>query len=176
MMYQEVADALRPFHFFKRETVEAFLRTAYGALLIAADSSMTSDHADDDDMNLMVSGALADWRAKEGGYPDADELARISHFTGVFLAEIWVHLCARQAARARDERGDVLLALVTAWQTPRTPGRPSTGRSQRIQAMIPPDLAIWLDSQRAPHETMSDAVNRLLNEARTGAASGPSGR
>jgi hypothetical protein len=49
-------------------------------------------------------------------------------------------------------------------------GRPSAGRDTRIQAMITPDLAEWLeDDARQDGESMSDVVFRLLDERRRGA-------
>ena len=46
----------------------------------------------------------------------------------------------------------------------RVMGRPSQGRSVRLQATITPGLQMWLDSQRHAGESLSDVVFRLLNE------------
>lgn len=46
-------------------------------------------------------------------------------------------------------------------------GRPSQGRSHRLQAMITPDQAAWLESQRQPGEkSVSEVVFRLLENLR----------
>lgn len=43
-------------------------------------------------------------------------------------------------------------------------GRPSQGRSVRLQATITPEQMHWLNSQRQPGESISDVVFRLLND------------
>ena len=42
-------------------------------------------------------------------------------------------------------------------------GRPSQGRSVRLQAAITPDQLAWLESQKQSGESTSDVVFRLLN-------------
>lgn len=47
-------------------------------------------------------------------------------------------------------------------------GRPSQGRSARLQAAITPDLQAWLESQRQPDEkSISEVAFRLLEKLRT---------
>lgn len=46
-------------------------------------------------------------------------------------------------------------------------GRPSQGRSVRLQVTVTPEQAAWLDSQRQPSDKgVSDIVFRLLNNLR----------
>jgi hypothetical protein len=43
-------------------------------------------------------------------------------------------------------------------------GRPSQGRSYRLQAAITPELAMRLEGQRQPGESLSDVAYRLLDK------------
>ena len=60
---------------------------------------------------------------------------------------------------AKDDRATLQFA-------PPRMGRPSQGRSIRLQATITPDLQAWLDSQRRSGESLSDVIFRLLSEIR----------
>ena len=73
---------------------------------------------------------------------------------------------AREYAEAKlEERfpGDQDWILLELDVEPRM-GRPSQGRSERLQSMITPDLKEWLEAQKSQGETMSDVVFRLFSE------------
>jgi hypothetical protein len=63
--------------------------------------------------------------------------------------------------QAQDDRATLQFAPV------RQMGRPSQGRTARLQATITPEQMRWLEVQRAAHgdKSISDVIFRLLSEA-----------
>jgi hypothetical protein len=52
--------------------------------------------------------------------------------------------------------------LAPEWERAERMGRPSQGRSVRIQAQVTPEIADWLQAQKQQGESTSDVVFRLL--------------
>jgi hypothetical protein len=169
-MYQDIARALRDI-----STIDpyALMRTAYQALLSTIDAGLVSDGAEDDDLQMGICGQCADWLQTQldGRYPTEPQRQRIAAFVELLVDGLWNHQFGRSIAVARDQQNEVMLAMKMILSTPEprpVMGRPSQGRSHRIAAMISEDLFAWLDAQRGPRESMSDAIYRLLNTAKNG--------
>lgn len=165
-MYQELVNAAGAIWYegWHGDT-QALMRAAYQAMLIAVDSQLTSDAAEDDDLLMAMAGQIADWLVtQQGHYPNEAQRERILTFVQLFVEALWNHRFGRSAAAARDQQKVTLLSFDAAISTPesRPQGRPSQGRSRRIAALITDDLFEWIDTQRGPRETLSDAIYRLL--------------